>query len=62
MKSKLEVYKDSKGEWRWRLKASNGRVVATSGEGFKRKRSCTDSWNSVHNTFWAGRFDIVEVN
>ena len=26
-------YKDNKGEWRWRLKASNGRIIADSGEG-----------------------------
>ncbi len=32
--SKFEYYKDAKGEWRWRLKASNGRIVA-SGEGYK---------------------------
>ena len=61
MKSKLVIYKDIRGEWRWHLKASNGRIVATSGEGFKRKGSCTDSWNSVHNTIWAKRFDFVEV-
>lgn len=31
---KFEVYKDSAGEWRWRLKAANGKVLA-SGEGYK---------------------------
>jgi uncharacterized protein YegP (UPF0339 family) len=33
---KFEVYQDAVGEWRWRLKASNGQVVA-SGEGYKSK-------------------------
>lgn len=28
-------YKDIKGEWRWRLTARNGRVVADSGESYK---------------------------
>lgn len=41
--SKFEVYQDAAGEWRWRLKASNGQVVA-SGEGYKTqagaKRGC----------------------
>jgi uncharacterized protein len=39
MKPKMhfEVYKDSKGEWRWRLIARNGRVLADSGEGYKSK-------------------------
>lgn len=35
-KGKLEIYPDAKGEWRWRLKAANGEVVA-SGEGYSRK-------------------------
>ena len=31
---KFETYRDPVGEYRWRLKASNGRIVA-SGEGYK---------------------------
>jgi len=34
---KFTVYKDAKGEWRWRLKARNGNIVADSGEGYARK-------------------------
>jgi uncharacterized protein len=30
----FELYRDGNGEWRWRLKAANGQVVATSGEGY----------------------------
>jgi uncharacterized protein YegP (UPF0339 family) len=33
---KFEIYKSSSG-WRWRLRASNGKVIA-SGEGYKRRR------------------------
>jgi uncharacterized protein len=33
---KFVVYKDRKGEWRWRLIAANARKVADSGEGYKR--------------------------
>ena len=32
--AKFEIYSDAAGEFRWRLKASNGRIVA-SGEGYK---------------------------
>ncbi len=41
MKSKyrLHVYKDKKGEFRWRLVARNKRIVADSGEGYKRVSS-----------------------
>jgi len=34
------VYKDNRGEWRWRLRASNGRIIADSGEGYKNKQDC----------------------
>ncbi|HLM67659.1 MAG TPA: DUF1508 domain-containing protein [Longimicrobium sp.] len=34
------TYKDAKGEWRWRLKAANGEIIADSGEGYKNKSDC----------------------
>lgn len=36
----LNVFKDLKGEWRWRLRAANGQIVACSGEGYTRERRC----------------------
>ena len=35
--SKYEIYGDTVGQWRWRLKSSNGRIVA-SGEGYTRRQ------------------------
>ncbi|MCB0746075.1 MAG: DUF1508 domain-containing protein [Ignavibacteriales bacterium] len=37
---KFHVYKDSRAEWRWRLKATNGKIIATSGEGYNNKQDC----------------------
>lgn len=37
---KFELYKDKAEEWRWRLKADNGRIIADSGEGYKNKADC----------------------
>lgn len=31
---KFEIYKDKRGEWRWRLKARNGKILAVSSEGY----------------------------
>jgi uncharacterized protein YegP (UPF0339 family) len=31
---RLSIYQDKAGGWRWRLKASNGRIVADSGEAY----------------------------
>jgi uncharacterized protein YegP (UPF0339 family) len=33
----IEVYRDLAGEYRWRIIAGNGRIVATSGEAFDSK-------------------------
>lgn len=32
----LSFYQDAKKEWRWRVKADNGRIVGDGGEGYKR--------------------------
>jgi uncharacterized protein YegP (UPF0339 family) len=34
MSDKVQVYQDDSGEWRWRRTASNGEVIADSGEGY----------------------------
>ncbi len=44
---KFEMYKDGKEEYRWRLKSSNGKILATAGQGFKSKRSCEASINNL---------------
>lgn len=33
----LQVYLDRKKEYRWRLLAGNGQIIADSGEGYSRK-------------------------
>lgn len=36
----FQIYKDANAEWRWRLKAANGKTIADSGEGYKRRSAC----------------------
>lgn len=43
---KFEVYQDKAGEFRFRLKARNGEIIATS-EGYKAKASCLNGIESV---------------
>ena len=43
---KFEVYADKAGEFRFRLKATNGQVIAVS-EGYKAKASCLNGTESV---------------
>ena len=42
----FEVYKDNKGEYRFRRKATNGQIIAT-GEGYVAKASCLNGVESV---------------
>ena len=43
---KFEVYEDKAGEYRFRLKATNGQIIAVS-EGYKAKASCLNGIESV---------------
>ena len=43
---KFEVYTDKKGEFRFRLKATNGEVILAS-EGYVKKASCLNGIESV---------------
>lgn len=33
-------FNDHEGEWRWLLKAGNGRVIAASGEAYEGEKEC----------------------
>ena len=37
---KFEIYKDDADDFRWRLKAANGRIIADSAEGYQKKAAC----------------------
>ena len=54
---KFEVYEDKAGEFRFRLKATNGQVIAVS-EGYKAKASCLNGVESVKKN--APEAEIVE--
>jgi hypothetical protein len=58
--AKLEIYRDARREWRWRLKASNGRILADSGEGYRRKASLLGGIECAR-VILGGDVPIVEV-
>lgn len=49
--SKFEMYRDESGEYRWRLKADNGEIVADSAEGYVRKTDCRNGLENFRNAF-----------
>ena len=54
---KFEVYTDKAGEFRFRLKARNGEIIAVS-EGYTRRSSCLNGIESVRKN--APEADVVE--
>lgn len=42
---KLEIFKDRRGEFRWRKTASNGEVIGASSESYKAKKDCEANAN-----------------
>ena len=38
--AKFQIFKDSAGEYRWRLRADNNEIIADSAEGYKAKSAC----------------------
>ena len=54
---KFELYEDKAGEFRFRLKARNGQIIAVS-EGYKTKSACENGIESVKKN--ASDAEIVE--
>jgi uncharacterized protein YegP (UPF0339 family) len=42
----FEMYKDSAGQFRWRLRAPNGEIIA-QGEGYASKQGCQSGIDAV---------------
>lgn len=48
MSGKFEIYKDKAGQFRFRLKASNGQIILVS-EGYKSKSGCSNGVRSIQH-------------
>jgi uncharacterized protein YegP (UPF0339 family) len=55
----FEIYKDSSGSYRWRLKAANGQVVASSGEPFTSEANARSAAENVKAN--AGSAEVVDA-
>lgn len=43
------VYTDVAGEWRWTLKAANGRTIADGSEGYRTRQGCLEAVERVQD-------------
>jgi len=55
----FEVYEDAGGEWRWRLRAANGELVADSGQGYSNRSKAIDGVERVQSH--AGAADLLAI-
>lgn len=44
---KFYIYRDAHKEWRWKLFAKNGRIIADSAEGYRRKSGIQNALSLV---------------
>lgn len=56
---KFEMYTDKAGEFRFRLKAKNGQIIAT-GEGYKAKAGCKNGIESIRKNVVDAKVEEVE--
>src|SRR4051812_30799754 len=54
-KLKFEVTRDAAKEFRWRLKAANGKILATSGQGYKAKADCLNGIKRIQADVASGK-------
>jgi uncharacterized protein YegP (UPF0339 family) len=58
-KLKFEMFEDEKKEHRWRLKAANNQVVASSSEGYKNKADAEKAVASIKAN--GAKAEVVEI-
>lgn len=56
---RFELYRDSGGEWRWRLRVTNGNVIADSAEGYGRREDCEHGITLVKGSSEASVVDMT---
>jgi uncharacterized protein YegP (UPF0339 family) len=60
LRQKIELYKDRKGEFRWRLLSSK-RIIACSGEGYSKKSGAKQGIKSVVKALSAGTLEDPKI-
>ena len=58
----FEVYRDAENEWRWRLVARNGKIIADSAEGYSSKMSALNAVDTVRSVARDARIDAERTD
>ncbi|APE95909.1 HVO_2922 family protein [Halodesulfurarchaeum formicicum] len=57
---RFEIFEDKAGEWRWRLVAANGNIIADSGEGYSSKQGAKRGIQSVKRGAADAAVEVLE--
>lgn len=57
----IEIFKDDTGDFRFRVKARNGEIVAQS-EGYVDKGGCVRGVNSLNDAMWQYEVSNIKIN
>ena len=57
----FEIYRDTPGDWHWRLRAANGRIVADSAEAYASRRNVLRSMGGLYDAVDGVRTAAVPV-
>jgi uncharacterized protein YegP (UPF0339 family) len=57
--AKFQIFEDARGEYRWRMRAGNNEIIATSGEGYKKKADCEHGVELVKRDAGAALVEVL---
>jgi uncharacterized protein YegP (UPF0339 family) len=60
--AKVTYYRDTAGEWRWRLVAANGNLIAESGEGYERLDGAVNGFEAVRTVAPEALVEVTDVD
>lgn len=56
----FHVYRDLRSEWRWRLVAANGRIIADSAEGYTDRHNVAEAIARLQAAFTNGTTTVMD--
>lgn len=54
----FQIFQDASYQWRWRLRAGNNQIVATSGESYTSKQNCRYAVDLVKSAWNAPVYEV----
>lgn len=61
VKIKITIYKDKKSEYRWNMKRC-GKIIAESGEGYKRFKGCTKTLSALIASLESCQYSFIGID